>query len=140
TNQMLLTGWEADIPAPIAGTVMFGPHKCFAGRRLQPSFGVKPMEWVSLTVTPKGGRTLVIIGANRHHRTAESLVQSLESIGEGMRMDAIISYSLCVMDLLALLPHFWDGLDAAQREAIIRTNHARFYPRRIPRLSNAMLR
>ncbi len=54
-------------------------------------------------------------------------------------MHVLITYCLCVMDLFTLLPHFWENLDAKQKETVIRTHHARYFPRRLPSLSRDSL-
>jgi hypothetical protein len=138
-SRMLLAAWVAEIPAPIAGTVALAPHKDFCGIRLQSPKGEERLDWVTLTVSPKDGRTLVVIGANTANPSARRLIDSLNAIPPEDRMHTLTIYCLCYMDLQTLLPHFWEGMDEHRREAVIRTHQARYFPRRVPRLVNGEL-
>lgn len=138
-SAMLFASWVAEVPPPIAGTVAFAPHKDFLGTRLQAPTSDAPLQWVTLTVTPKDGRTLLVIAANSPNPSASRLIASLNRIPPEERMHILIAYCLCVMDLFTLLPHFWENLNAQQKEAVIRTHHARYFPRRLPSLSSDSL-
>jgi hypothetical protein len=139
-SQVLLAAWTADCPPPIVGTLVLAPLKDFHGTRLQAPEGNLPLDWVTLTIAPKDGRSLVVIGANSANRSATRLINSFEALPVGDRMQALLTYGLCFIDLLAILPHFWENLDARGQEAVIRTVHARYYPRKMPRLVNAELK
>lgn len=126
--------WVSDSPAPIAGTITIGPMKDFSGNRIQQAIGNSPLEWITLTVTPNAGKTVFIIGSNTKGRVFQQLVDSFDAIASPKRMQVLISYCLCFMEDVTLMPQFWESLNDDQQEAIVRTYKARYFPRKMPPL------
>jgi hypothetical protein len=126
--------WVSDSPAPIAGIISIGPVKDFVGKRIQHPVGNSPLEWVTLTVSPKGGKTVFIIGSNVKNFVFLRLVESFDAIAPAKRMQSLISYCLCCMEDIIFMPQFWESLTIAQQEAIVRTYKARYFPRKMPSL------
>ncbi|XHR27257.1 MAG: hypothetical protein ACFUZC_15060 [Chthoniobacteraceae bacterium] len=104
-----LHAWEADQPPPIVGTLAFGPHHDLHGKRIQNPVGPGLLEWLSLTITIKDGRTLVVIGSECQTKTCRAFVESFESIPPENRMQALIVYALCAMENAVYLPHWWEN-------------------------------
>lgn len=126
--------WVSDSPAPVAGVIFIGPTKDFLGNRIQHISHNSKLEWVTLTVTPKDGKTVFVIGSNVESSTSRQLIESFESISPDKRMQTLIGYCLCCMEDLVLMPHFWESLNKIQQESIIRTYKARLFPRKMPNL------
>lgn len=133
-DSLYLRSWVSDKPPPLVGTVVFGPHKNLFGKRIQKPSSGKPLEWVSLTITIKRGRTLVVVGANSKSEISKSLVESIEAIPNPDRMQALICYTICIMENAIYLPWWWENLDSVQQEAVISCYFARVFPRKMPSL------
>ena len=120
--------WRLDHGPPIVGTLTFAPHKDFTGKRLQRPIKGRSLEWVSLTISIKDGRGLVIIGSEQATATSRAFVDSLDILPVAHRMHAVVVYALAFMENAVYLPFWWEGLSKQQREAVIRISTARIYP------------
>lgn len=126
--------WKSSDPAPIAGSITIGPVKDFQGSRIQHPNRSFEIDWVTLTVTPKDGGTIFVLGSNARTATAARMAESFEKVPAAKKMQVLISYCLCCMEDLILFPHFWESLTTSQHEAMVRTYKARYFPRIMPSL------
>ena len=126
--------WTSDSEAPFAGTIAIGPQKDFLGRRVQSPASSALLKWITLTITPKAGKTVVIIGANFSSGIMDTIVRSFDTIPPDDRMQVLISYCLCCMEDMIIAPRFWESLNETQKEAIVRTYKARLFPLELPSL------
>lgn len=133
-SDLMFACWTCEAPAPIAGVISIAPMKDFLGERIQyPSKGTA-LKWVTLTISPIEGKTTFIIGSNSKDSISSRFIESFEAVAPSRRMQTLISYCLCCMEDLIFLPHFWESLNHTQKEAIVRTYKARYFPRKMPPL------
>lgn len=111
----------------------FGPKKDLQGAIVQNTKTLRPLNWVSLTVTATADdRALVLLCAEKGSSLLTSCVRSLRQIPRDRRTMAIVNYIICQFENFIMLPDWWEPLADRTKRLFVNAYDSRYFPRELP--------
>jgi hypothetical protein len=111
----------------------FGARKNLQGTIVQDTKSLRPLRWISLTVTTAAdNRALVLLCAEKGSPLLTTCVASLRRLPRDRRTMAVVNYILHHTENFIMLPKWWDGLQERTKKLIVNTYDSAYFPRELP--------
>ena len=110
----------------------FGPRKDLRGKFIQDTKSLRPLRWLSLTVTASDDRALVLLCAEKGSPLLSSCLNSLKQLPRDRRTMAVVNYIICQLENFIMLPGWWDALGERTKRQFLDARASRYFPRDLP--------
>jgi hypothetical protein len=111
----------------------FGPRKNLQGAIVQDTKSLRPLNWLSLTVTATADdRALVLLCAEKGSSLLASCVSSLRRTPRDRRTMAVVNYIVCQLENFIMLPIWWEPLGDRTKRLFVNAYDSRYFPRELP--------